>query len=113
MVGGMTVDGRRDVPDETAAGGGAEAATEAVVVRRLGGTETIETPAPAAALEAAGAAAGALEAAMQGIVSITVWVTVDASSVIVVVPGVPEAKTVVVKKEKALEDLCQHAYTMS
>lgn len=45
------------------------------------------------------AAAVAAADAVQGIVNITVWVTVEASSVMVVVGAAPEAKTVVVRKE--------------
>lgn len=80
----------------------AAAAAVCVVVRKLAGTETIEIPAPAAAAPVACEAAAGGAAAMQGMVNMTVWVTVTGSAVIVVVPGAPEAKTVVVKKEKAL-----------
>lgn len=95
-AGGATAGGADDTAGGAAAGGADDAATAAlgVVVWSAEGTETIEIPAPAAG--------GALFAA-QGIVSITVWVTVEASSVIVVIGAAPWAKTVVVKKENWLE----------
>lgn len=82
---------------------------DGVVVCRFVGTGTTVRPTPPepAALAPAGFTAPGFAAtppplAAQGMVTRTVCVTVSASAVMVVVGAAPAAKTVVVKKEKAL-----------